>query len=66
MKKVVTSIMMLMISTNALAQGQASVVQSPSGAAGLLFVTGKSAVIPRGRELVAYTITPEPFPVPAR
>jgi hypothetical protein len=35
-------------------------------AAGLLFVTGKSAVIPRGRELVAYTITPEPFPVPAR
>jgi len=35
-------------------------------AAGLMFVTGKSAVIPRGRELVAYTITPEPFPVPAR
>lgn len=35
-------------------------------AAGLLFVTGKSAVIPRGRELVAYTITPEPFPVPAK
>jgi hypothetical protein len=35
-------------------------------AAGLMFVTGKSAVIPRGRELVAYTITPEPFPVPAK
>lgn len=35
-------------------------------AGGLFFVTGKSAVIPRGRELVAYTITPEPFPVAAR
>ena len=35
-------------------------------AAGLMFVTGKSAVIPRGRELVAYTIASEPFPVPAR
>lgn len=31
-------------------------------AAGLMFVTGKSAVIPRGRELVAYTITSEAFP----
>lgn len=35
-------------------------------AGGLLFVTGKSAVIPRGRELVAYTTASEPFPVPAR
>jgi len=35
-------------------------------AAGLMFVTGKSAVIPRGRELVAYTLTPEPFPLPAK
>lgn len=35
-------------------------------AAGLMFVTGKSAVIPRGRELVAYTVTPEPFPLPAK
>jgi hypothetical protein len=35
-------------------------------AGGLLFVTGKSAVIPRGRELVAYTVASEPFPVPAR
>jgi hypothetical protein len=35
-------------------------------AGALLFVTGKSAVIPRGRELVAYTVASEPFPVPAR
>lgn len=35
-------------------------------AAGLMFVTGKSAVIPRGREFVAYTITPEPFPIPVK
>lgn len=35
-------------------------------AAGLMFVTGKSAVIPRGRELVAYTLTPEPFPLPTK
>lgn len=35
-------------------------------AAGLMFVTGKSAVIPKGRELVAYTLTPEPFPLPAK
>ena len=132
MKKVVTCIVMLMMSTNALARGQASVPQSTNNAyrdnvqsqitlpatgevtmrtgkavfgksgkmevelrnidldgrripvsgkyrqegegntlaavgavflaAGLMFVTGKSAVIPRGRELVAYTVSSEAFP----
>jgi hypothetical protein len=32
-------------------------------AAGLMFVTGKSAVIPRGRELTAYTVSSASVPV---